>query len=340
MAELTPRRRRILKAIVETYVASALPVSSELVARRFETGVSTATIRNEMAALEEAGLIYQPHTSAGRVPTDLGYRYYVEHLMEGVDVPPAEQRTIRHQFHQIEARIDEWVQLASSVLAQAVHSAAVVTPPGAKSAKLRRVEVVPIQDDVALIALLAHPGHFRQQVTRLQMSLARDDYIILSNKLSALFEGRDASQVLRAVSALSGVEHDIALVIGRMMQQIDQQSGAQIYFEGISHILEQPEFSQSEKVRPVVAALEQRSMLGPIVSDALSSSGVRVIIGHEHAVAAMQECAVVVTRYGAGEEFRGVLGVVGPTRLPYWRAVPVVRFMADLMGSLLQESYC
>src|SRR5581483_775038 len=173
-AELTPRRQWVLKSIVEEYVASATPVSSEHVARKATTPISTATLRNEMAALEELGLLRHPHTSAGRIPSDAGYRYYVECLMGPAELQAAERRTIYHQFHQVEFSIDEWLALARAVLARALQNAALATPPLASRPRVRRVELVPLQERTVLLVLMLQSGHIRQQMLPLEEPLDRE----------------------------------------------------------------------------------------------------------------------------------------------------------------------
>ena len=202
--ELSTRRRWVLKSVVEEYVTTATPVSSETVARKAPTRISTATLRNEMAALEELGLLRHPHTSAGRVPSDVGYRYYVERLMGRGDLQPAEQRTIYHQFHQVEFDIDEWLALARAVLAQALHEAALATPPLAQRARIRRVELVPLREDMLLLVLMLQSGHIRQQALPVDTPLGRDELNRLSNMLSATLDGRD----------VSGVRENAALALG------------------------------------------------------------------------------------------------------------------------------
>lgn len=248
--ELSPRRQRILKLIVEEHVRSALPVGSDLVARHLDEPVSPATVRNDMAVLDGVGLTRQPHTSAGRVPSDQGYRYYVEHLMESSGPSDLEERRIRRRFRQGDFEFGEWALLASSVLADSVRTAAVVSLP----------------------ASLDRPRRFEQ-----------------------------------------------------------------VHYEGLTHILGQPEFATSAQLRPVVEVLERAQLLSRLLSEA-ADDGVRVIIGHEHRLEPLRATSVVLTGYGADPDSRGVLGVVGPTRLPYWRAVAMVRFMGELMNILVART--
>ncbi|HLI25988.1 MAG TPA: heat-inducible transcriptional repressor HrcA [Chloroflexota bacterium] len=336
--ELTPRRRWVLKHIVEEYVTSATPVSSETVARRAPVRVSTATVRNDMAALEELGLVRQPHTSAGRVPSDAGYRLYVNELMRPADLEPAELRTIYHQFHQVEFAIDEWLALARAVLAQAVHSAAVVTPPLAPRARVRRIELVPLHDGVVLLVVLLPSGHIRQQVVPLVEPATREDLIRLSNRLSALLANRTASEV-RTTPAASVNEGQVLQAVAQALEHAEQQGSEGLSYAGIRFIVAQPEFAHSAKLQPVVEALEQGHVLAPVLYEALQAPGVRVLIGDELPHEAIRNCSVVLTAYGPAPDTRGVVGIVGPTRMPYWRAVPLVRFVGSLIDGLMRESF-
>jgi heat-inducible transcriptional repressor len=320
-------------------VASAQPIGSEAVARRYQPPVSPATIRNEMAVLEGFGYIVQPHTSAGRVPTDSGYRYYVEKLMTGHGPSPGEERRIRHQFHQVESEVGQWAHLASSVLADTVQAAAVVTLPVSPKARVRRVELVGLQERVVLLALILQSGSVRQHLQHLDDWIDGDALDRMSSRLSHLFEDQSAQQVLRQTVPLVGLEQVFGSAVARMLEQADRQTFEQIYYEGLSHILSQPEFALSEKIRPVVELLERSQVLGSFLAGAMQGSGVQVIIGNEHRLEPLRSTATVLARYGSGGEIRGVLGVVGPTRLPYWRAVPMVQFMANVMDLLLDSSY-
>jgi heat-inducible transcriptional repressor len=337
--ELNSRRQRILKQIVEEYVVSAQPVGSESVARRHDPPVSSATVRNEMAVLEGLGYIAQPHTSAGRVPTDSGYRYYVERLMPGFGPTPGEQRRIRHQFHQIASEVGQWAHLASSVLAETVHAASVVTLPVSPKARVRRVEFVGLGERVVLVVLILQSGSVRQHVEHLADPLDREELPRVSAVLNSALEGKTARQAARLGAGMSGFEIAFRDAAVRMLEQADRQTFEEIYYEGLSHMLDQPEFAQSEKVRPVVEVLERSQILGAFLADVMDGTGIQVIIGNEHRLEPLRATATVLTRYGSSGDIRGVLGVVGPTRLPYWRAVPMVRFMASLMDVLVDSSY-
>ena len=332
MTELTPRRERILRHVVREYVALAQPVPSDLIARKYEAELSPATVRNELAALEEAGLIVQPHTSAGRVPTDRGYRHFVELLMqEDRELSPTERRMLREQFNQLAAAGTDSTHLGAVLLARTLRSAAVATRPAATHARVRRIELVPLEDDMILVTVLMQSGGVRQVVHRVQTALLRDDLTRLSNELSEKLADKTAGQARRALKSLGEAARPFASVAIRLLQQAQEQAFAAVSLEGLAQLLGQPEFAQSQKLRPILEVLEQQPMLARFLAESLATPGVQVIIGAENRLEQMREASLVLTRYGSAEDAWGVLGVLGPTRLPYWRALPMVRFMAELI---------
>jgi heat-inducible transcriptional repressor len=332
VTELTPRRERILRHVVREYVALAQPVPSDLIARKYESQLSPATVRNELAALEEAGLIAQPHTSAGRVPTDRGYRYFVELLMqEDRELSPPERRMLRQQFNQLAAAGADSTHLGASLLARTLRSAAVATRPAATNARVRRIELVPLEDDLVLVTVLMQSGGVRQVVHRAATTLAREELTRLSNELSEKLADKTAGQARRALRTLGEAARPFASVAIRLLQQAQEQAFAAVSLEGLAQLLGQPEFAQSQKLRPILEVLEQQPMLARFLAESLATPGVQVIIGAENRLEQMREASLVLTRYGPDDDAWGVLGVLGPTRLPYWRALPMVRFMAELM---------
>jgi heat-inducible transcriptional repressor len=336
--DISTRRQRLLKHVVEEYVGTAVPVASETVARKYEPDISSATIRNELAALEEQGLIGHPHTSAGRVPTDRGYRFYVEHLMGALDLAPNERRTIAHQFHQVESDVDEWVRLASSVLANALHSAAVVTLPVSSYARLRRLELVPLGERLILLALLLASGALRKHLIHSEEPVDRDELVRLSNRVTATLPGAGALRVHRETARARGLEQQVLEATERILRVADEQALQQVYFEGLSHMLAQPEFASSQKALPIVEALEHGYVLARLLSHADADDEVRVVIGQENPLEQMRETSAVMIRYALTDDVTGVLGVLGPTRLPYWRAVPLVRYLAGLLRLMTSET--
>ncbi len=338
MVEISERQQAILKAVVEEYVITAAPVSSERIAGRVGLKVSSATVRNEMVELEEMGLLSHPHTSAGRMPTDHGYRFFLEKLMTLSVLTPTERRTVWHQFHQIESEVDEWGPLAAAVIARMARSASLVTKLHARETRLKRVELVSIQDDQALVVVILRSGGLQQRLLRLDHSVRREELARIANKLSDLLADRSCAQVARAISVLVGAEQEIGQVVARMLDQSQRNWSDAVFYEGIGFISAEPEFGRTQQFMDLMDVLQRGGPLAPLVSQVLESGGLRVVIGRENEVEQMRSCSVILTRYGQSSEAAGVVGVVGPTRMRYWRAVSLVRFMAELLDHLVEQS--
>jgi heat-inducible transcriptional repressor len=348
MTPLSQRKQQILRALVQEYIQTALPVASETLVRKYGLRFSSATVRHELAGLEEAGLIYQPHTSAGRVPTDLGYRYFVEHLVEESTLSLDEQRLIRHQFYQVQDQLDQWVRLTASVMARLLHSAAVMTPPRASEGRLKHFEVLSVSDLSAHLVLVLMDGTVKQQRLLLDTPLGQAELSAISSRLNKLFDGKNAAELDEMLSQYdaSSVEHLVGSSIARILEQHGDPLGDEFYREGVVNILEQPEYSRmgpeeerNERVRKVLEVLEQNRFLPALASHLRETDGVQVIIGGENDWDEMRDVSLVVARYGREGKIGGLLGVIGPTRMQYGRAIAVVRYMTQVMNELLSEVY-
>jgi heat-inducible transcriptional repressor len=336
---LTERQERILKAIVEVYIQTALPVASEALARDHGLGVSSATIRNEMAELEAEGFIYQPHTSAGRIPSEHGYRYFVQRLMHEQRIPHAEQLTIRHQFHQVALFREQWLQLAAAVLSRGVRAAAIVSAPQVIECHLKHVEALQMQDRLGLLVLVLQDGSVKQQLVTLPEHTTQSDLSAACNRLNALFPGRSRQEVASEAGRerFSTTEQFVLTSALELMDQVDNRSVARVYHDGLVQLLDQPEFARMERARAIVEVLERPQTLRELFPEVPQSDGVQVLIGSENRWAWMRECAVVLARYGAAGEITGVVGVLGPLRLAYGVAVPAVRYVSGIMTELLGD---
>ncbi|HYA99712.1 MAG TPA: heat-inducible transcriptional repressor HrcA [Ktedonobacteraceae bacterium] len=348
MIPLSQRKQQILRALVEEYIHSATPVASETLVRKYAMNFSSATVRHELAGLEEAHLIYQPHTSAGRVPTDLGYRYFVEYLMEESALSLDEQRLIRHQFYQVQDQLDQWVRLTASVMARLLHSAAVMTSPRADVGRLKHFEVLSVTDLSAHLVLVLEDGTVKQQRLLLESPIDQDELSASSARLNKLLEGKNAKQVEALLERydFSIVEYLICSTIERILEQHGDPLGDVFYREGVLNILEQPEYSRmgpeeerNERVRKVMEVLEQNRFLPALASHLRETDGVQVLIGGENQWDDMKDVSLVVARYGHEGKIGGLLGVIGPTRMQYGRAIAVVRYMTQVMNELLAEVY-
>ncbi len=340
---LTDRQRVVLRAVVEEHLATAQPVGSKALVQRFGLGVSPATVRSAMAELEALGLLSHPHTSAGRVPSDLGYRVYVEALMHESALDRSDRLTIRHQFSQVQLTSNEWLRLAASILAASTRSAAVVTPARARRARYGHLQLVELADHGRLAVLVLGDGNVvqRRLDTLLLDRAAPESPVdqaeldatasVLNRELTAL----SAPQVRRRRPRLPARAAHVAEIVAQMLEESDSAVVEDVFTDGIVHVLEQPEFAEGAKLRPILEVLQRSDFLAQLVPVLTRAGGVHVIIGHENTNDAMHEVSLVFAPYGAPDRALGLLGVLGPTRMPYPRAIPTVRYLSTLMNELI-----
>lgn len=337
LPDLADRQRELLRAVIREYIATAEPVASAALVRRYGLGVSSATVRNELAALEDMGLLTHPHTSAGRVPTDLGYRYFIESLMPRTGLLPAEQVTVSHQFQQAASNTAEWLRLAASTLARLTAEAAIVTPPAMRRSVLKHVEAVPINERRVLLVAVLDGGAVRQQLIELPSGVTTDHLRRLSARLTETLADKDAIGLRSAAANEAGAaDHTIVSAIARLLEEHDAGRGRDVYYDGIQNILAQPEFSETDSVREVFGLLEDRTRLAEILPNALGADEVHVTIGSEHRLERLRGFSLVFGRYGAERDMVGYVGVVGPTRMDYARSIGAVRYVGSLMSDLVR----
>ena len=343
MDVLTERRERLLRFIVDEYVRTAQPVASNSVVQRTGLPVSSATIRNEMARLEDEGYIVQPHTSAGRMPTDKGYRYYVEALMRPQEPPAAVQQTIRHQFHQAAGEAADWAHLAAAVLAARLSYVSVVTAPHAARPRLRWLQLVSMHDFVALLVLVLQETLVVQHTLTLDHPLSQDELSDVAGRLNSLYAGRTVDEIRsRQIEHLS-LEAEVVRSALALMQSQDAESFGEAYLEGLREMLSEPEFAQGDRILALMELLG-RANLGRAIPMAPAGGKpapdkVTLIIGSEHPEDAMRECSVVISRYSGRSGLGGAVSVVGPTRMHYPRAVSMVRYVSSIMEELLDDYF-
>lgn len=339
--ELTPRQQTILGLTVREYVKTAAPVSSRALVEGYGLPVSSATVRSELAYLEETGHLTHPHTSAGRVPTHEGYRYFVERLLGEVELPLRERLTIVHQFHQARQNLEQWVPLAASTLARTVRGAALVTAPHSRKARYKHLQLISTQGLGVLLVLVLRGGMVKQRMLTLARPFTQRELAAASDRLNQTCAGMTAEEIAADLDALAGFEGDVAELVADIMRRVDARSGGTIYSEGLSEMLQQPEFSEAEKAQELVQVMEERSLLKRVIEEALSPDvgNVRVLVGGEGQWDQLRACSLVLTRYGVADFSTGALGVVGPTRMFYGRAISAVTFVAGLLSDLVHEMY-
>jgi heat-inducible transcriptional repressor len=348
IGSLDARSDAILRAVIDEYVTSAAPVSSGSLVTHYGLGVSSATVRNILSDLEGLGLLMHPHTSAGRVPTDEGYRYYVQVLADEWSLPPVEQRMIRHQFGQVEFASEHWFRLAASTLAANTGTAGLATTAKSPSARVRRVDLVAVHDTLALLVVLFREGTMKQALQNLPAGSDQEQLDRVASLLNVLAVDRTGDEIAAALADLppgNEVTEDVEVLrtIGealvRTMREFDAALIDDLFSDGLLNVMAAPEFDRSEKVRRVFSALENRAYLGSLVETVARAGSIQIFIGHENRPLEMQDVSLVLAPYGRIGRAIGVVGVLGPTRMPYAQAIASVEFVSGLMNELVEHLY-
>lgn len=339
------RRRYVLSIVIQEYTRTAQPVASRTIAERYGLGVSAATIRNDLAALEKEGMLTHPHTSAGRVPTDAGYRYFVQHLLSEPELPSEERRSIRMEFGLARQELDQWLRVSASVLARTSHSAALATAPRLARSRYKHLELVGIHGVKVLMVLVLQDGTVEQQLLDLDKPLEQSELSRVSNELNSKLRECDAATAaaraasLDATSAYGLLVRQVALLAAETIQRLDSESGGELYSDGLAQVMELPEFAESASVRKIVRVIEQRSLLDKIAQEYLDKHTIQVVIAGDGRFSELQDISLVIGSYGVSNQAMGMLGVLGPLRMSYGRTIGAVRFVAALMSELVGELY-
>jgi heat-inducible transcriptional repressor len=313
-------------------------VPSQSIINDFELAVSSATIRNEMAHLEQEGYITRPHPSAGSVPLDKGYRYYVETLSD-IELPLAERLLVSHLFHQVERELEDWLSLAATLTAQLVQNVAVVTLPKPAHCQFRHLELVALKDSLALVVLVLHGAMLRQQLITFDQAISQEELTNIANKLNATYADKTRAKISAKKLKLTATEQQVTDCLLKIMQDEDEQEYEHFNLDGLHFTLNQPEFRRGQGGQVLAQLVDGRNLMRTITPEKMASSEVQVIIGKENKAETIQECSVVINKYGLPEEAVGVISVVGPTRMPYARTISAVHYISSVLSQLVAELY-
>jgi heat-inducible transcriptional repressor len=342
MKPLTTRQKKILSLIVHEHIASADPVGSKSLVQKYGMGLSSATVRNEMAALTEAGLLRQPHTSAGRVPTEVGYRYFVRQLMNETSLPPAIRATINHQFSQMSNDIHQWMRLAASVLANRTNSASLITAPQVSEVQFKHLELIATHGRQVLAILVLEGGQIHQHILTLDEPVTQEQLSVISRKFSQLLAEQDSVRVSAFQEPLTAVETQILMWIEDEMIRSDQLPTGDIVLDGLTNVLSEPEFTDSEEARRALRLLEERSLLQDLLSQTIlpdTIGGVQVLIGGEGTWDDLSQCSVILSKYGSPGMATGTIGILGPMRMSYGHSISLVRFLSGLLSDFVVQQW-
>jgi heat-inducible transcriptional repressor len=342
---LDPRSHEILRAIIEEYITTATPVGSHALVERRGMSVSPATVRNVMAELEDAGFLSHPHTSAGRVPTNAGYRLYVESMAPSIDLAPVERLMIRHQFGQVALASEQWFRLAAAILAGATHNAGLATPAKPRACRVRRIDLVVNTPRMASLVLVLAEGAVRQGLIPLSEPQNQAQLDALSLRLNNELAGMSARQTqtrieqMRTAGDAPPLMVEIATRVELMMRDFDAASVEDVFSEGLLNVMAAPEFADSSKVRRIFGMLENRDYMGRLLDRISGQPDVQVLIGGETGRREMEDVSLVLAAYGRPGRAMGVVGVLGPTRMAYPQAIGTVRYVSGLMNELVEQLY-
>jgi heat-inducible transcriptional repressor len=341
MQELTERQKNLLLLIIRDYIETAQPVGSKRLVEHYHLELSPATIRNEMSALTEMGYLRQPHTSAGRVPSEDGYRYFVSQMLPNAELPQAVQHTITHQFHQSRADMDQWMTLAASILAHQSQGVSMITAPHTEQARYKHVELISTQGRQVLMVLVMIGGEVSQQILTLAEPVTQERLSQAATRLNALLAGQAVDAIASLTTRPDALDQDILILIAQDMRRTSESNSGEIYTDGLTNVLSEPEFSGSEDARRALKIFEERSTLQDLLTRSTTNSnigGYQVLIGGEGGWEELRQCSMVIARYGVPGMATGTWGVLGPMRMSYARTIPTVRFVAGLLSDLVNDT--
>ncbi len=336
--ELNDRKMQILKTLIDDYVQTAQPVGSRTISRKYELGLSSATIRNEMADLEEMGYITQPHTSAGRVPSDKGYRFYVDHLMQAYTLAMEEMQQIRTVMELRMNEINSLIHRASNIISMITGYTAIAISPSLAKVMLKTVQLVPVDDKKALVVVVSSGGIVKNRVVRLEAETASDLLLRLSNYLHDKLNGQvieniqfpAIEDIVREIGIKSEVADAILEGVLYCLKGIEQ---SELIMNGTMNLLNHPEFSDLLKVREVLELFNDQEVIKALMNAAMRKSGLNVQIGKENPLETMRDCSLVTASYSLGNDEVGALGIIGPTRMSYAKVVSSMRYIQKLINS-------
>ncbi len=327
---LSSRKKEILQAVVTDYIKMAQPVGSRTISRRYQVGLSPATIRNDMADLEEMGYLLQPHTSAGRIPTQKGYRYYVDELMETADLEESEKDKIKQVYEFEKMReSEEIIKYTTNLLSSLTNYTSLVIGPQLKKSAFKKLQIMPFDNQRALLLLVADTGFVKNKVIHYPQTLSSGELNRIVSYLNRRLEGLTIDKLTsRLISELRrDLYHHIKFLeeTFTLLEESLAEDERRVFLGGTTNILSQPEFGDLEKVRALLSLFEQNALLANLLARPVAGiDGITVRIGRENMLEEVQECSLVIATYCLGKEVVGTIGVLGPTRMEYSRTIAIL----------------
>jgi heat-inducible transcriptional repressor len=332
------RKQAILRAVVHEFTTSAVPVGSQALQSRYFVNLSSATIRSELAELADLGYLTQPHTSAGRVPTDSGYRYFVDFLMDLEPIPERVKAYIDDELRGAPSDEQGMVERVAMTLAAVTQNASVASAPQGSLARIKHVDLVSLEPREVLLIVLLEGNLLRQQVVETTQPATQAQLSKMAARLNSALGGRASDEARRRYdSAALGREKELLGRIVAILDVYEKGSDNLVVHDGVRNLLRQPEFAESSRLHQVLEVLEETRYLAILLRQLIGNSDLQIVIGSENASSQLQGCAVVLTTYGPSERLKGVLGVVGPTRMAYSQTVARLQAVARGASTRMEQ---
>lgn len=334
------RKKNILHAIIQDYVGTAEPVGSRTIARKYDLGVSSATIRNEMADLEEMGFIEQPHTSSGRVPSDKGYRYYVDFLMKKMDIPLPEQKFIQGQLKANIQHMEELFKKTSDTLSHLTNYIAMAMGPVVSETIVQQIELLPMQNNKVLLMIISDQGVVDNGVINFSAVSNPESLKVVSEILTVKLRGYKLKDISKTVLQeiyfeLSDYRDLVSDVLDFMDESLKVSDKSKVYIGGLLNIINQPEFKDVDALKSLLALMEEQTILRQILEDSSNETGVTISIGGENKYQGVHNCSIITTTYKMDGKIIGTVGILGPTRMVYPKATTMLEFVSNYLSKIL-----
>nr|MBO2494215.1 heat-inducible transcription repressor HrcA [Clostridia bacterium] len=341
--QLGKRKLQILQAVIDDYICSGEPVGSRTIAKKYGMGISPATIRNEMSDLEEMGYLHQPHTSAGRIPSDKAYRLYVDKLMKIRMLTAVEAEHIKKIYEQKTTEIEKIIEQVAKVLSDITNYTSVVLGPQLNKILIKRIQLIPVEGQYTLLVVVTSAGIIKDTIIRVPADIDPGYLDRVSNMLTEHYRDKTFAEV--DINSIQDVQKEMSRqreffnsLIDALTESIAQKEQTEVYLGGTTNIFNFPEYRDIMKARTFLSFMEQKNLLYNLLSK-YDKQGVRVIIGTENEYEQMKECSIVMATYSIGDKVLGTLGLIGPTRMEYSKAVSVVRYVGETVSKYLTSLF-
>lgn len=341
MTTLSERQKIILSLVVHEHIKGSQAVASGALIRDYNLKISSATVRAELNTLTELGYLRQPHTSAGRVPTEEGYRYFVNNLLNQSDLPATTRNTINHQFYQSDKGLHEWLPLAASVLATQNRAVSIVTSPHIKRVAFKHLELISVRGSQVLMVLVLVGGEIRQQIISLDNIYTQNQLSDLAQKINNGCENSTLDEIEQFRLIDEPLSDTILNAVADQMRFSEDYANGKLFMDGLTNVLGADETVDPDQTRVALKLIEERQNLDDLMLRANHNQeigGVQVLIGCENTWQELRDWSIILTRYGVPEQMSGTLGILGPMRMPYGHAINTVRFVGELLSDLISEN--